>query len=137
MAASKAELSAKIDDVFLKVTSTSGTGDLVSVAKVFWPVLDNKISLVDLAGVYTMSVSGHGSEVLDLITFGDFFNGIARVKYSSGSNFAEKLLDDLSNANGVKLRTDLPIFGHVFEKNVIRMLLKYDLSLRRAFSGFA
>lgn len=136
-ATSKAKLAARVDEVFLKVTSTSGTCDLVSVAKVFWPVLDNKISLVDLAGVYTMCVSGPGNEVLDLITFADFFNGIARVKYSSGSNFAERLLEDLNNANGVKVRSDLPIFGRVYDKNVIRMLLKYDLSLRRAFSGFA
>ena len=122
-ATSKVDLAARIDEVFLKVTSTSGTCDLVSVAKVFWPVLDNKISIVDLAGVYTMCISNNGSEVLDLITFADFFTGIARVKYSSGSNFAEKLLEDLNNANGVKLRSDLPVFERIFEKSVIRMLL--------------
>ena len=63
-ATSKVDLAARIDEVFLKVTSTSGTCDLVSVAKVFWPVLDNKISIVDLAGVYTMCISNNGSEVL-------------------------------------------------------------------------
>jgi hypothetical protein len=136
-APTKAELAARIDEVFLKVTSSTGVADLVNVAKIFWPLLDNKVSIVDLAGVFTMSVNGSDTNALDLITFADFFNGIARVKYTAGANFTEKLLDDLSKAYTVKIRSDLPVFEKVMDKMVVKILLKYDLPLRRAFSGFA
>jgi hypothetical protein len=136
-APTKAELAARIDEVFLKVTSSTGVADLVNVAKIFWPLLDNKVSIVDLAGVFTMSVNGSDTNALDLITFADFFNGIARVKYTSGANFTEKLLDDLSKAYTVKIRSDLPVFEKIMDKMVVKILLKYDLPLRRAFSGFA
>lgn len=136
-AKSKSELQARIDDVFLKVTSSTGEADLVNVAKVFWPLLDNRVSIVDLAGVYTMSVSGAESQILDLITFADFFHGIARVKFSSGANFSERLLDELGKAHEVKIRSDLPIFDEIMDKLVVKVLLKYDLPLRRAFSSFA
>lgn len=136
-AKSKSELAARIDDVFLKVTSSTGVADLVNVAKVFWPLLDNKVSIVDLAGVYTMSVSGSDAETLDLITFGDFFHGIARVKFSSGANFSERLLEELGRAHEVKIRSDLPVFEQIMDKLVVKVLLKYDLPLRRAFSSFA
>jgi len=139
MSGSKAELAAKIDEVFLKCTSSSGDGsaDLKTVLQHIWPILDNKVSMVDIAGVFTMCVPGNGNENLDLITFAEFFNGIARVKYSSGADYCEKLLAELEDSKGIKIKSDQPVFQMVSDKAVIRSLLKYDLVLRRAFSSFA
>ena len=134
---SKAEIAARIDEVFLTATSSTGSADLRSVQKVFWPILDNKISLVDIAGVFTMSVPGNGVDTLDLITFAEFFNGLARVKYTTGGDYCERLLAELENAKGVKISADMPLFEKTMDKAVIRTLLKFDMPLRRAFSGFA
>ena len=137
---SKADISAKIDDIFVKCTNASGGGgcaDLKAIVRIFWPVLDNRVSLVDLAGVFTMCVPGNGNETLDLITFADFFQGIARIKYASGADFCEKMLAELANCAGIKIKSDLPLFNQVMDKNVIRILLKYNMPFRKAFSSFA
>ena len=134
---SKAVIAGRIDDMFVKCTASTGIADLKSVVKVFWPILDNKVSIVDIAGVFTMCVPGNGNETLDLITFVEFFNGIARVKYSSGADFCEKLLAELADSSGIKIKADLPLFQQSMEKTVVRTLLKHDLPLRRAFAGFA
>jgi tetratricopeptide (TPR) repeat protein len=135
---SNAELSGAIDDMFVQCTSSTGSADLKAVMKTFWPVLDNRVSMVDLAGVFTMCVSSvAGPETLDLITFAEFFNGIARVKYSSGADYCEKLLKELKDSKGIKIKADLPLFQMVTDKSIMRVLLKYDMPLRRVFSGFA
>jgi hypothetical protein len=134
---SKAEIAGRIDDMFIKCTASTGVADLKSVVKVFWPILDNKVSLVDIAGVFTMCVPSNGNESLDLITFVEFFNGIARVKYSSGADFCEKLLAELADSAGIKIKADQPLFQQAMDKAVVRTLLKHDLSLRRAFASFA
>jgi len=139
MSASKAEIAGQIDDVFAQCTSSTGSANLLTIMKTFWPVLDNRVSVVDLAGVFTMSVSsgGAGNEALDLITFADFFNGVARIKYSSGGDYCEKLLQELHDSAGTKIKADSSIFISAADKSVMRTLLKYDMPLRRAFSGFA
>jgi hypothetical protein len=134
---SKEAIAARIDDIFVTCTGSTGTADLKSVVKVFWPVLDNKVSIVDLAGVFTMCVPGNGNDTLDLITFADFFNGIARVKFSSAADYLEKMLSEVAACSGIKIKTDLPLFNQVLDKVVIRALLKQDMALRKSFSSFA
>ena len=133
---SKQDLQQKVDEVFLSCSS-AGPADFRNVAKTFWSVLDNKVSVVDLAGIFTMSVTGNGVEALNSMLFAEFFSGIARIKYPTGADYCEKLLEDLKNAKGLRIRSDLPLFTRSMDKNVVRVLLKYDMPLRRCFSGFA
>jgi hypothetical protein len=131
-------LQEKIDEIFLNATSSSssaaGTCDFRSLASTFWPVLDNSISLVDIAGVFAMTGS---SDSIDSSLFSEFFSGLARVKYPSGSDFKEKLLEDLHNAKETKKLSDTPSFVKAMDRSVIKVLLKFDLPLRRCFGSFA
>lgn len=131
-------LQEKIDEIFLNASSSSsspaGTCDFRSVATTFWPILDNSISLVDIAGVFAMTGS---ADAIDSSLFSEFFSGIARVKYPSGTEFKEKLLDDLHNAKEIKILSDTPSFVKAMDRSVIKVLLKFDLPLRRCFSSFA
>lgn len=132
------EVAARIDEIFVQCSSDVSTGmvDFRSVAKVFWPVLDNKISIIDLAGIFSMTTP-NSADALDSIIFSEFFNGVARVKYPTGADFCERLLDHFKLAKGFKIRHDLPIFAKAMEKQVIREFLKFDIPLRRAFGSFA
>lgn len=134
--AAKAELEAKVDEVFLQCSGGSSVTDFRSVAQVFWPVLDNKISLIDLAGIFTMTTPS-SSETLDSNIFFEFFNGVARMKFPSGADSGERLLENFKLAKGFKIRHDLPVFTKAMDKQVIRELLKFDIPLRRAFGSFA
>lgn len=134
----KQESTAKIEEIFLQCCGRDGLADFKGVAAVFWPVLDNNVSIIDLAGVFTMtSPSNSEGTTMDSHIFPDFFHGVARMKYPNGADFSEKLLECLKVAKGVKIRHDLPLFIKVMDKHVIRELLKFDMQLRKAFSGFA
>lgn len=131
---------AAVDDIFVQCcqgTSRDGEADFRSLAAVFWPVLDNKLSLVDFAGVFTMSCPSSSASSLDSHLFSDFFGGVARMKYPTGGDFVERLLDNVKAARSIKIRHDLPLFAKAMDKHVIRELLKFDIPLRRAFSSFA
>lgn len=129
----------KVDELFSQCSaSTPGYVEFVTIAKLFWPILDNRISLVDLAGVFSMAIPNHSStEVLDYSLFCDFINGISKIKYPTGREHAEKLLEDLKAASGIPPPADVLFFEKCAEKNVIRTLLRFDMALRRAFSTFA
>ena len=129
----------KIDGVFAKCKSKSGVQsndscDLRGLLSIFWPILDNTMSLVDFFGVLSMA---DNQENIDSIKFPEFFNGIARVKYPSGQSFRENLLEDINKSKNIKVQTDSTAYNRVCEKNVMKLLLKFDLPLRRAFSSFS
>ena len=125
------------DDVFVLCSNHSecdtGYCDLLGVATTFWPVLNNTVSIVDLGGVYAMT--GHTN--LNSAIFSEFFSALARVKYPTGHDYREKLLEDVTNGKGVRVNSDNAAFLKTMDKAVIRTLLKFDLPLRRAFSAFA
>ena len=131
----------KIDDIFVqcsnKSESAAGTADFTGISSIFWPILDNSLSLVDLAGVF--AIAGSQSAKLDLILFSEFFNGVARVKFPTGSDYREKLLDNFTSVKSMKIQVDSSSssFTKAMDRNVIKVLLKFDISLRRAFCSFA
>lgn len=129
--------SLNVDDVFVLCSNHSecetGYCDLVGVGTTFWPVLNNTVSIVDLGGVYAMT--GHTN--LNSAIFSEFFGAFARVKYPTGHDYREKLLEDVTNGKGIRINSDNPAFLRTMDKAVIRTLLKFDLPLRRAFSAFA
>ena len=127
---------AQVDEVFVQCCGRDGVADFRNVATVFWPVLENKLSLIDLAGIFTMTTP-HNSTVLDSLVFPDFFGGVARMKFPTGGDFVDKLLESLKVAKGLKIRQELPLFVKAMDKHVIRELLRFDIPLRRAFSSFA
>ena len=47
--------------------NVSGTADLKSVLQVFWPLLDNSFTMIDVSNVFNMAVSGepNGNKLLD------------------------------------------------------------------------
>jgi hypothetical protein len=125
------------DDVFVLCSNHSecdtGYCDLLGVATTFWPVLNNTVSIVDLGGVYAMT--GHTN--LNSAIFSEFLSALARVKYPTGHDYKERLLEDVTNGKGVRVNSDNAAFVKTMDKAVIRTLLKFDLPLRRAFSAFA
>jgi hypothetical protein len=128
----------RIDEIFMHVGGALGAVDFKSILAHFWIALNNSTSVVDLAGIFTVGVSGHGQgvETLNATLFTEFFKAFARAKYPTGTDFCEKLLDELKEAKGLKVATDSPILSGLVEKTVVRVLLKYDLALRKAYSNF-
>lgn len=129
----------KIDAIFSRCKANSlnpaaDSCDLRGLLSVFWPILDNTMSLVDFAGVLSMADE---HDHLDAVKFPEFFNGIARVKYPTGQNFRESLIDDINKSKHMKVQLDSPAYIRMCERNVMKLLLKFDLPLRRVFSTFA
>ena len=128
----------RIDELFLTCSiSTPGYVEFPKLAKMLWPVLDNKVSLVDIAGLFTMSVPSHvQSESIDSGIFYDILHAIARLKFPSGKEFCEKFLDELKVVKALH-PGDNSFFDKCMDKNVIKSLLRFDIPIRRAYSNFA
>ena len=72
---SSKRLADKVDELF-KHCSNHAVVDFRSICKVFWTTLDNSLSIIDLAGIFALSVSGSKSEALDTELFLQFLNGV-------------------------------------------------------------
>jgi tetratricopeptide (TPR) repeat protein len=111
--------------------------DFTAVVKVLWPVLDNNVSLCDLSGIFTISSPSRSDGALDLKLFTEFLMALAKIKYPTANVPIERLLNEIINAKSVHFGNDNALFGKLIDRHVIRVLLKFDLPLRRAFSAFA
>ena len=69
--------------------------------------------------------------------FKSFCNTVSKIKYPAEVNHLERLMDDLISARALKCGFDSPTFTKSMEKSVMRVLLKFDMPLRRSFSAFA
>lgn len=127
----------RIDELYQQCCGPNGSVDLRTIFKVLWSSLNNQVSLVDLAGVFAVSIPGSSSsEVLARDIFPDFIRAFARLRYPSGNDFCEKLLDEIGGSRGPRLANESGMLSMLADKQVIRVLLKYDLPLRKAFSVF-
>jgi len=106
------------------------------VAKYFWPVLDNRVTLCDLSGIFTIA-NPKGLDHLDISLFKEFVDSFSRVKYPDDDNHLEKLVDDLIDARTLNYECNNSTFRLAMNKVVMRVLLKFDLPLRRVFAAFA
>lgn len=127
----------KIDEVYaLCLSGNNDTVQFLGVVKNFWPVLDNSLTLCELSGIYTIA-NPRGQDYLDLPLFKGFCNSVSKIKYPAEVNHLEKLVEDLISARAMKCGFENPTFTKSMEKSVMRVLLKYDMPLRRSFSAFA
>lgn len=129
-------LQEKIHELFMYCTGNNGTVDFKAVSKVLWMCLNNSVSIVDLAGVFTVSIPGNGSEVLNAELFTEFIKAFARLRFPTAPDFCNLLLDEIKGSKGFRANTENSFFAMMMDKNVMRILLKYDLPLRRAYSNF-
>jgi hypothetical protein len=129
-------LEEKIHELFVSCSGSNGTADFRSISKVLWMCLTNAVSVVDLAGVFTVSVPGNGIEMLDLELFTEFIKAFARLRYPTNPEFCNLVLDEIKGGKSLRANTETPFFATIMDKNVTRILLKYDLALRRAYSNF-
>jgi hypothetical protein len=132
--------STRIEELFIQCTAMSSGGavEFSSVAKLFWPALDNRVSLVDLAGLYSMAIPPHSQqESIDAQLFADIFSAVAKLKYPTGKEYCDKLLEDIRVAKPLTSIGENSFFSKSMEKSVIRSLLKFDIPIRRAYSSFA
>lgn len=125
-----------IDEVYVACSQGAGCATFRGIAKVFWPILDNSISLIDLAGVFTVSVPD-SAPGLNIALFGEFFHGVSRIKFPNHVNYCEKLIELIKSTKQMTVLTDNPIFIKAIDREVTRVLLTFDFPLRRAFSNFA
>lgn len=126
----------KINELFVSCSGSSGSTDFRAVSRVLWMCLNNSVSIVDLAGVFTVSIPGNGMEVLSADLFTEFIKAFARLKYPTSPDFCDALLEEIRGSQGFRLNTDNPSFSLMMDKTVVRVLLKYDLPLRKAYSNF-
>ena len=132
----------RVDQIFERCRdkkSTKNSADFMSTVKVFWSCLNNSLSLVDLAGIWAITVSAGEDDGLDSKVFFDFFNGIARLKYPTavGNEFCSMLLDDLDSDVTYSERLNMHVFDRVLDRNAIHELFKLDSSLKKAYTTFA
>lgn len=158
----------KIDEYFQQACGSNGCVDLKSAFKLLWATLNNAVSAVDLAGVFSISVpSNNPIEALSRDLFHEFLKAYARLKYPSGADYVERLLEELRQSKGglhtgsnppplmqkgatmqqqqqyhnqqsnPLSTTDRNLIYSIADKTIIRVLLKYDLQIRRAFAAFS
>jgi hypothetical protein len=130
----------RIDEYFQSICGPNNCIDIKGAFKLLWPTLSNQVSIVDLAGVFAISIpTNNPVEALSRDLFHDFIHAYARLKYPSGADFCEKLLDEIRAAqknHKAHGAVDSGILGAAADKAVVRVFLKYDLTLRRAFAAF-
>lgn len=126
----------KIQDLYRLCIDASGTVDFRSICKHFWFILENSLTFLDLAGVFSLATSGSKTEVLDASLFLQFLNAIAKIRFPSSDNSTENLIDRILTTRGLKI-TNETNFYKIMDKSVMKVLLKFDLSLRKIFSSFA
>jgi hypothetical protein len=132
------KLQEKIDELFQIASGSTGIGtvDFKSICKIVWMCLNNSVTLVDLAGVFTVSIPDNGVEVLNADLFVDFIKALARVKYPLDGDYCDKLVDEVRSSKNMRINNESPQFPLIMDRSVIRILLKYDLPIRRAYSTF-
>jgi hypothetical protein len=58
------------------------------------------------------------------------------MRYPTNPEFCNLVLDEVRGSKNLRTNTDNPFFSSIMDKNVVRILLKYDLPIRRAYSNF-
>lgn len=132
----------KIKEIFNRCRDEKNlkkVADFASTVRVFWTSLNNYLSLVDLAGIWAITVSVVDSEGLDCKSFVDFFNGVARLKYPAATSydFCEMLIEDLNVTDTQPPALQFSTFGRACTRTAINELIKADLVLKKAFTSFA
>lgn len=127
----------KIDSYFVLCCQSTGAANFKGIAKIFWPILDNSVSLVDLSGVYTLSSGDNSPNGIDITQFSEFFHGLARLKYPFETNYCAKMVECMESTRALTFSNDIKLFMKCMDKDVTRVLLNFDYLLRRAFSSFA
>ncbi len=130
---------AQLDEIFALVTNGSrDLTDFPMLMKHFYPLLDNGLTFVDIYGVFTVASSdGPNPDNLDWNHFEEFFIALGKIKYPNSTDSFQRLLDDFQKARQLNIIFEIKAFHKMLERNVLRQLLKYDISLRRSFSYFA
>lgn len=126
----------KIDEVYVICSQGLGSATFKGIAKIFWPILDNNISLIDLASIFTISAQ-ESLPGLNITLFNEFFHGIAKVKFPNFINNVEKLLEEIQKAKKFTYMHDNILFNKSMDRAVTTVLLTFDFPLRRAFSNYA
>lgn len=132
-------LADRIDNLYLHLSGTSNHIDLKVIFKAFWSVLRNGISLVDLAGIFSIAIPSISvTETLNQDLFPDFFRAFSRLCYPTGVDYVERMLDDLKNlpSNNRSLSPPFSWLMCIADKAIVRLLLKYDIQLRKIFCTF-
>lgn len=124
----------KVEDIFTTCSNAQASVDFYHVSRYFWSLLDNSLTLCDLSSIFTV-VNPLDSDVLNLSLFSQFLHGISRIKYPLDVTIDRLIADTQS-------KTDLgrnisPNFQRAMDKSVMRVLLKFDMPLRRVFGNFA
>jgi hypothetical protein len=61
---------------------------------------------------------------------------LAKIKFPNEKDYTEKLVEELLNLKGQKIDVESQPLTMLIDKTVLRILLMYDLLLRKAFSNF-
>jgi hypothetical protein len=113
-------LQEKIDEIFaLCVVGSNHVLYYAEVAQIFWPILDNHLTLCDLSGIFAVA-NPRGQDHLDLPLFREFLNSISRIKYPTEANHLGLLVEDTIQARSLKYNMDNSTFKESMEKNVMR-----------------
>lgn len=127
----------RIEDLYQACCGPNGGVELKAALKLMWNSLNNSVTIVDVAGVFAISIpAGNTSEVLTRELFRDFYRAFARLKYPTGIDYNERLMDEIRHSKGHRVNVEGGIIAAIADKQVMRVLLKYDLPLRRSFSTF-
>jgi hypothetical protein len=139
--------SSRLEPLFVSCKNNArGVVDLKAITKLLWAVLDNNVTYLDIANIYTLTVSslphsdGKSIDSLDRPTFLEVLNAVARVKFPAvASDFLTNLLNAIEEGKekncGILKEPD--IFSKMTERSLIQELLTFDFPLRRMFATYA
>ena len=139
------ELLDKVKEIWavLAKKDVAFTMTFVDMVRLVWPMMTNSVTLVDVAGVWSIVVGDVGT--MDMMKLGDFLNALAKVRNpsSDGKKASSKLMDEILAALTKKDLVMPPpgLNSAEFERSTSRQclheLLKVDTLLKNAFAAFA
>lgn len=131
----------KVQDIFERCCdkkSVKKYADFISTVKALWTSLDNCLSLVDLAGVWAITISSVDDDRLDFEAFSDFLHGVSKLKYpTNGDEFCQTFIDDVNFAQGRICQLNFFDLKSVLDRSAIHEIFKVDAVLKKVFSSFA
>ena len=112
----------KVEEIFaLCAVGSNSVLYFPEVAQIFWPILDNHLTLCDLSGIFAVA-NPRGLDHLDLPLFREFLNSISRIKYPTEANHLGLVVEDLIRARSIKYHAENSTFKDSMDTNVMRYM---------------
>ena len=121
-----------LNDIFVCCCGNEKTTPLSSILKLFWPILNNSLTLTELCGMHL----AHNTDTYDSQLFELYIRKLASIKYPVSKDSLRRFLDEFKTGRSLISLTETTIFSFINDKDVITSFIEFDPIWRHMFSAY-